>query len=206
VEVRQTADRCEIVARSSRGFERLVWTVFGDGTLRLDFAYRLEGVFDSFGISFDCAPGSVQSVTWLGRGPHPIWRNRMDGAAFGLWRKPNRRTVPGEVFDYPAFAGCHADTRWYRLDGDEGRIRVWLERGGLVARWFTPEWGATPVNATAALPPGELSFLHVAPAIGDKWMPPADVSPTGRPVSATGVQAGSLWFRFEPPEAERSGP
>ncbi len=139
----------------------------------------------------------MRQVTWLGAGPHPVWRNRTDGAAFGLWTKTNRRTVPGEIFDYPTFAGSHAATRWYRLEAENGRIGVWIESGDLIARWFTPEPGDNPLNAKAALPPGDLSFLHAAPAIGEKWATAADLSPSGRPVEARGTYAGALWFRFE---------
>ncbi|MBI2497410.1 MAG: hypothetical protein HYV75_05655 [Opitutae bacterium] len=188
---------CEIAAAHTRGFDRFTWNVAGDGTLRLDYAYQLEGSFDSFGITFDSEPAAIRAATWLGDGPHPVWQNRREGAHFGLWSKSRGAAVSDRSFDHPTFEGCHTGTIWFRLETAAGNIQVWLESPAVVARWLTPNWGEAPLNAIAALPPGDISFLHAMPGIGEKWMPSAELSPSGRPTTAIGSYQGTIVFRFE---------
>lgn len=36
------------------------------------------------GVSFDYPEDQVTGLTWLGRGPHRVWKNRIQGTAFDL--------------------------------------------------------------------------------------------------------------------------
>jgi hypothetical protein len=72
------------------------WTLHGDGLLRLDYDYALEGSFVYHGITFDLPEAAMKSLRWLGEGSSRVWQNRLGHAA---WRARERtaRAPAGRV-------------------------------------------------------------------------------------------------------------
>ncbi|GJF32458.1 hypothetical protein KNE206_51580 [Kitasatospora sp. NE20-6] len=63
-------------------------------------------------------------------------------------------------------------------------------------RRFLTLGAAMGLSAAAPFPGGNLSFLDGIPAIGNKFHPAASVGPVGRPNTATGTYARTLYFHF----------
>ncbi|MFV0426784.1 MAG: glycoside hydrolase family 2 TIM barrel-domain containing protein [Beutenbergiaceae bacterium] len=63
-------------------------------------------------------PGEFDTLTWLGAGPHPTWRDRDAGAVLGRWSSP----VADQFFAHvvPQASGNHTDVRWLSLTDASG--------------------------------------------------------------------------------------
>ena len=72
-----------------------------------------------------------EAFEWFGRGPHETYPDRARGGRVGRWRS----TVADQLVAYirPQENGGHADTRWFRVGGPDGGIRVDLDRPGQVS-------------------------------------------------------------------------
>ena len=89
------------------------------------------------GTALELAPG-YESLEWFGRGPHETYPDRARGGAIGLWSG----SIDEQLVPYlrPQECGGHADTRWLRLTGATGGVRIDLAS------------------------PGQVSVLHVRPS------------------------------------------
>lgn len=174
--------------------EEVLWTLRPDGWLKMEAsplgkaAYNSRwGLFevDFVGVSFDYPEEKVTGVQWLGDGPYRVWKNRMEGTAFGLWEKAYNNTITGESFNrliYPEFKGYHS--RLYRatLQTTESDFTMITETPNLYFRLFTP--GKPRHVAGGTYPPfpgGDLSFLYEIPPIGTKFKQPEKLGRRGRP-------------------------
>ncbi len=72
-----------------------------------------------------------ETFEWLGRGPHETYPDRRRGGRVGRWTS----TVTGQLVPYirPQENGGHADTRWFRVSGEAGAVRIDLDRPGQVS-------------------------------------------------------------------------
>jgi hypothetical protein len=173
------------------------WRLHPSGWLQLDYRYHLTGEHDLFGVGFDHPESQVTGVTWLGHGPHRVWKNRLRGIATDVWTKQYNDTATGaDGWVYPEFKGYHADVRWASLHTTAGRITVVSEDENLYLRLFTPRFGPDPRHTAPPFPKGDLSFLDAIPAIGTKFDPPAALGPSGAPTTATGDYGRTLYFSF----------
>ena len=121
----------------------------------------------------------MDSVSWVGRGPYRVWRNRLKGQQFGLWKMAYNNTATGEYNAptppvYPEFKGYRSDLRWMEMQDKEGSSwRVATLNEGLYLRLFTP---VEPVDQT----PGEMGGLQeTAPRKQERSMvrfPEGDIS------------------------------
>ncbi|WP_405009983.1 glycoside hydrolase family 2 TIM barrel-domain containing protein [Kitasatospora sp. NBC_01539] len=186
-----------VTATYSGDLRSVRWRLDANGWLRLDYTYGLTGTHDFLGVNFDYPESKVTGVTWLGRGPYRVWKNRLRGVTTDVWTKSHNDTATGSTgFVYPEFKGYHAGLYWASLRTTEGTITMVSAQENVFLRLFTPAQPADSGNAAAPFPGGDLSFLDGIPAIGNKFHPAASVGPAGRPNTAAGTYARTLYFHF----------
>ena len=162
------------------------WRLDGSGWLELSYRYVNPGRHAHLGVTFDYPEAQVTGLRWLGRGPFRVWKNRMQGNAFGVWQKPYNDTRTGADWTYPEFKGHHADFYWAVLETKELPITVVTDTEDLFLRVLTPRYGDNPTFTAVAFPEGDLSFLHAIPPIGTKFAGPETMGPEGQPNEAVG--------------------
>jgi len=181
---------------------QVVWIISSEW-IRLDYQYRLNGTFDYAGISFSFPENLVKGVTYLGDGPYRVWKNRMKGTQFGLWEKEYNNTVTGESWDYPEFKGYYSNFYAVLIENDVQPFWIVNATEDIFLHLFTPDpprWA--PNNHTVPpFPEGDISFLHSIPPIGTKFLPPADLGPSGQPnmffpSGMEPVKKGTVYFKF----------
>jgi hypothetical protein len=181
-------------SHSTAGLDHFRWTLRGDGSLRLDYQYALNGEFLYHGISFDYAEEKINSLRWLGAGPARVWQNRLRGTSLGVHEITRNVIQPGESWTYPEFQGIFADLRWARLETENGPLTITGASPEIYLRIGTPR--ISHQNTTVEFPSGDISFLHAIPAIGSKFITPEKTGPASEPAKATGHYSGTLIFRL----------
>jgi hypothetical protein len=192
----QDGNSYTLTATYTGGMDEVVWTVLGNGWLRLAYRYSLSGTFPYFGVDFDCAESDVMSVDWLGRGPSRVWKNRMRGPWHDLWQRPRNDAITGQHWDYPEFKGYFADVSFARFHTVAGSVDVVMDSPGLFLRLYTPANGPNPQTAAMTFPPRDISIMHGISPIGDKFLTPEDTGPQGQPHSLQDTFEATLYFRF----------
>ena len=180
------------------------WTMNASGWLKLDYHYHLTGEVPFMGISFDYPESKVNAMTWLGRGPFRVWKNRLIGPTWGVWNKDYNQTATGypesvDPYEYPEFKGYHADVRWAVLHTEEGDLTFVSEDESLFFRNFSADYakkGNRGVNP--AFPKGDISFLDgIAPQSNKITSVNAPkMGPQGEPNYPTGDYRRTLYFCF----------
>jgi len=185
--------------RHGAGLDHARWTLGSDGALLLDYAYRLVGTVQYHGITFDHPEASQRGMRWLGDGPYRVWKNRLHGAWLGVHEVRQFDQQPGESFRYPESQGFFSGVRWARLDTGDGALVVeGSRRNGVVDGYLrvgTPR--ISHAHTTVEFPPGDLSWLHAIPAIGEKFTATEALGPSAAWPVAHGSYAGRLVFRVE---------
>ncbi|PYP79363.1 MAG: glycoside hydrolase family 2 [Gemmatimonadetes bacterium] len=165
--------------------QRVTWRLAPSGWLRLDYAYHPRGPETYMGVTFDYPEQQVTGMRWLGRGPYRVYKNRLKGVEFDVWRKKYNDTQTGLSWDYPEFKGFHEDTYWATLETKEAPITIVFGSTDQFLRVLTPSEptaaGAEPRNAHMVYPPGNLSFLRGIAGIGTKFTTAAQQGPAGLP-------------------------
>ena len=172
-------DKHHVVADFGRDAS-LEWTVRADGLVDMKLNYQPGGNEIPFtGASFSYPEQGVQSVTYLGNGPYRVWKNRMKGVEFNVWKKDHNSTITGHSgFDYPEFKGYYSNLYWTRItDLQDRHFTIYSHTQDLFLRLFTPEEAPQPANTTVNHPPGELSFMLGIPAIGTKFKEAEELGP-----------------------------
>lgn len=87
---------------------KITWIVYKNGLLYLEAGSLQKGLeeLDFVGISFNYPEEKCKSISWMGRGPYRVWKNRTKGNNIGVWEKEYNNTITGESFDnliYPEF-------------------------------------------------------------------------------------------------------
>lgn len=184
-------------AKGGDGLDKLRWTMHGDGTLQLDYGYRLDGKFLYHGITFDHPEADLKSVRWLGEGPYRSWQNRLHGTTLGVYGSDRNVAHPGQSWIYPEFQGYFAGLRWARFETTAGALTFSTPDEKRYLRIGTPDGGYP--NTSPAFPAGDISFMHAIPAMGEKFLVPSDMGPSGQPATAKGEYAGRIYIRFDAP-------
>ena len=143
-------------------------------------------------------------MRWLGRGPYRVWKNRVAGTTFDVWRKAYNDTRTGADWVYPEFKGHHANLYWAVLETSELPITVVTDTEDLFLRVLTPRYGVDPQFTAVAFPEGDLSFLHGIAPIGTKFAGPETLGPESQlneavgdnPTQHMGGYAATLYFHF----------
>jgi hypothetical protein len=181
-------------SRGGAGLNQFRWTLLGDGSLRLDYAYTLNGDFLHHGITFDHPEAQMKSLRWLGNGPYRVWQNRLRGTWLGIHETACNETQTGESWGYPEFQGFFSGLRWANLETQAGRLTVASASPDVYLRVGTPR--ISHENTTVVFPTGDLSFLQAIPAMGSKGFNPDRSGPAGQPAKANGDYRGTLTFLF----------
>jgi len=149
---------------------------------------------DVLGVDFPCQ--NILGKKWHGRGPDRIWRNRMRGPKWGVWKDEYNDAVPGVSWDRP-FKGWF-EAKWMDVEvGSPSASHIcFIPRDGLYMGVGSPKDG--PDNYLYAMP-YELGVgvYHVIPAIGNKLFKAERGGPQGRPVRLVGDRvSGSVELRL----------
>jgi len=215
VESEVTGTRWEMVENGTFKFEisysrypgKAVWTLTRDGLLGLEAGALSKGLkeIEYVGISFNYPEEKCTSLSWMGRGPYRVWKNRTKGSNFGVWEKAYNNTITGESFNeliYPEFKGFHGNLYWAKLETTESPFTIISATPNLYFQLFTPEKPSDIRGDVApSFPDGDISFLYEIPGIGTKFRKAAQLGPQ----SEKGIYKGhngdegypiKLWFDF----------
>ncbi|WP_293941577.1 MULTISPECIES: glycoside hydrolase family 2 protein [unclassified Sphingobacterium] len=164
-------------------YNTLRWEILASGQLKMHVQYFPESYFTRFvGLNFDFPEDQIKGVEYRGMGPYRVWKNRMKGNQFGVWKKNYNNTATGETpFEYPEFKGYHANMYWTKFIGKDQSFRVFTDREDVFLRLYTPkeqqdtEWK----NMEPTFPKGDISFMNGISAIGTKTQKPETTGPMG---------------------------
>ena len=178
------------------------WRVRGNGWLTLHYDMRVAGgSHPFFGVTFDYPAEQVTGMRWLGRGPHRVWKNRLDGPTFGVWSSAVNDAITGEVWAVPRVPGFYADLYWATIGTRQQPVTIVAETPGMFLRVLTPREPKDPRNTKLAFPDGDISFLHGIPPMGTKFHAAATYGPESQMNlvnGRTGAYSATLHFKFGP--------
>ncbi|MCO6487613.1 MAG: glycoside hydrolase family 2 protein [Phaeodactylibacter sp.] len=183
------------------------WKMLGNGWLRLDYEYAAEGEHPFLGVSFDYPESNIIGARWLGNGPYRVWKNRLQGVAYGLWESMYNDTHTGSApWAYPEFKGYFSGITWMLFNTVEGKFLVASPQPGLFVRLFD-FYGLSGPVPHPSLPPGDISFLDGIPPIGTKLATGLDtdtgeLGPQSELNRADGPIKRTLYFYFGLPEGD----
>ncbi|WMI66770.1 glycoside hydrolase family 2 TIM barrel-domain containing protein [Aestuariibaculum sp. YM273] len=172
---------------NSKGYPRkMTWTLLQSGLLKFEANPLREHVtdIDFIGISFNYPEEQCTGVTWMGKGPYRVWKNRLKGSNIGVWKKAYNNTITGESFEnliYPEFKGYHGTLFWATLETKESPITIISETPNLYFQLFKPAKPKHIAGGTdPSFPDGDISFLYEIPAIGTKFFNVDHLGPTSK--------------------------
>ncbi|HEX8627099.1 MAG TPA: glycoside hydrolase family 2 TIM barrel-domain containing protein [Catenuloplanes sp.] len=175
----------------------VLWRLDSNGWLQVEYQYTATGSQAYLGVSFDYPEANVRSLTWLGRGPYRVWKNRMRGVTPDVWTKTYNDTATGASgWRYPEFKGYHANTYWATLGTSQGTITIASAQENLFLRLFTPNLGPNPMSATALFPGGNISLLDAISPIGNKFTGASQLGPESQLTAAAGPYRRTVYLRF----------
>lgn len=159
------------------------WRIFPNGWIQLIASYFPDKFYSNYsGLSFSLPESSMRSVTLMGDGPFRVWKNRMKGTTFGIWKKEYNNTETGESWNYPEFKGYYSNLYWCDFFLSKQRFRVMTDNENIFLRLFRPHdyTGYYRFNYKMNFPAGDISFLYSIPAIGNKFNKAEDTGPQGK--------------------------
>lgn len=176
------------------------WTFSPGKAAKLDYTYSEKGEFDFSGIIFNYSEDHITGMTWEGRGPYHVWKNRLKGQQFGVWHKAYNNTITGESWNYPEFKGYHADVYWVTIENKQNPFTVYTGNKGIYFQMLKPAkaLGSGNNNTNPPFPDADLGFLHTISPMGTKFQSAEKLGPQ----SQKNVQlnytpfSGTLWFDF----------
>ncbi|MFT4095060.1 MAG: glycoside hydrolase family 2 TIM barrel-domain containing protein [Niabella sp.] len=164
-----------------KSFNILQWTIYKNGWVKLNVNYFPDSLHTKMlGINFDLPEDKIRSVTYMGMGPYRVWKNRMKGGLFGVWKKEYNDTETGEQWNYPEFKGYYADFYGGSFNTEENRFTVATETEDLFLRLYTAKWKTDPWhNYEPWFPKGDISFMNAIPSIGSRTQTRETTGPMG---------------------------
>lgn len=151
-------------------YNTLQWTVYPSGMLKLNVKYfPAEYLTNFIGLNFSFPEDQIKGVEYMGRGPERVWKNRLKGNQFGIWKKDYNDTETGEAWVYPEFKGYHSNMYWCKFITKDQPFTVITENEDIFLRLFsaafkTDQWH----NYEPLFPSGDISFMQGIPGIGTK--------------------------------------
>ncbi|MCH5597811.1 glycoside hydrolase family 2 TIM barrel-domain containing protein [Niabella ginsengisoli] len=164
-----------------KSFNTLQWTIYRNGWVKLTVHYFPDSLHTKMlGINFDLPEDQIRSVTYMGSGPYRVWKNRLKGGSFGVWKKDYNNTETGESWNYPEFKGYHANFYEGFFNTDKQSFAVATETEDLFlrlysAKWKTDQWH----NYEPWFPAGDISFMNAIPSIGSRTQTRETTGPMG---------------------------
>lgn len=164
-------------------YNTLQWTIYPSGLVKMEVKYFPSAYFTTFvGMNFSYPETEFKSITYSGKGPNRVWKNRMKGNEFGVFTKQYNSTATGEApYVYPEFKGYYSNLYWCELIGKNNKFKVYTDQEDVFLRLFTPkkskdtEWD----NMSPTFPNGDISFMNGISAIGTKTQKPETTGPMG---------------------------
>ncbi|MDQ1143108.1 glycoside hydrolase family 2 protein [Pedobacter agri] len=161
----------------------LQWTVYPSGWLKMEVKYFPAEYFTTFvGLNFSYPESEIKSVEYKGNGPYRVWKNRMKGQQFGIWKKDYNDSATGEpAWQYPEFKGYYSNMYWCEFVGKSQSFKVVTDREDVFLRLFTPKKSKDTEydNMSPTFPNGDISFMNGISAIGTKTQKPETTGPMG---------------------------
>ncbi|SMC39557.1 glycoside hydrolase family 2 protein [Pedobacter africanus] len=151
-------------------YNTLKWTISPSGVLKLTVKYFPSEYLSNFvGLNFSFPESQMKGVEYMGMGPNRVWKNRLKGNSFGIWKKEYNDTETGESWVYPEFKGYHSNMYWCKFITKAKSFTVATENEDVFLRLFsaafkTDQWH----NYEPLFPSGNISFMQGIPGIGTK--------------------------------------
>jgi len=136
-------------------------------------------------------------MTWVGRGPYRVWKNRTKGGRLGLWSNDYKDHTPGRTWDFPEFRGYYRNWHWANFETKQGTITLLNGAQEQYLGLYRPKDGPDPRNTKLDLPDGGISLLQGKPPIGTKFQRPQRLGPESRKNAASGKYKGAVYFYFQ---------
>ena len=182
-------------AKYAGALKNVLWKIYPDGLLELDYTYQYDGVVELMGIKFDYPEDNMKSIKWLGMGPYRSWQNRTHGTELGIWGNDYNDPIPGESFVYPEFKGYFRDWQWANFSTTEGTISIANKTFDNYLGVYTPRDGRDALLYT--LPQTGISVLDVIPAVRNKVNATDLCGPSSQAQRVSGEKSGTVYFRFQ---------
>ncbi|WP_432714491.1 glycoside hydrolase family 2 TIM barrel-domain containing protein [Pedobacter sp.] len=164
-------------------YNTLEWTIYPSGWVKMQVKYFPSAYFTTYvGVNFSYPEKNIKGVSYMGKGPYKVWKNRMKGNQFGVWNKIYNETATGEVpFDYPEFKGYYSNLYWCEFMGKDQSFTVVTDQEDIFLRLFTPKKSkdTSYENMSMTFPSGDISFMNGISAIGTKTQKPETTGPMG---------------------------
>ncbi len=196
IEISESKNAKIIDVKNNPGFDKLTWTIYGSGWLKLKYTYSIYDSVEYMGVSFNYPEKKVKSKKWLGKGPYRVWKNRLKGQTIDVWQSNYKNFKLNTKWDYPVSAGYFADFSWLVLDTEEGKITILTANNNLYLRLFSQKNRDEPRHTKMIWPEGDISFLHAIPAIGTKFHKAEKLGPQSKKFSANGAYSATLYLYF----------
>lgn len=175
------------------------WIFKKDQLPRLEYEYTVDTATNYLGITFNYPEEKINGMQWLGRGPYPVWKNRLKGQQLGLWQKKYNNSITGESYQYPEFKGWHAEVYWVTLQNKESDFSVYTKNENIFFQMLQPakQAGIKNNNTLPAFPGNTIGFFNGISAIGTKFQEAKLMGPQSQlnAIAATPIK-GILLFNF----------
>ena len=178
---------------------RLDWRLERDGTVCINYSFRLDGDYDYAGLALDYPEEGVTGATLMANGPYRVWKNRLKGPGFGVFEKPYNNTVTGETWDYPEFKGYYSEFRAVEVHSSQRPdLTIITPTPDLYLQLYKPQRAKHHSKSSDPVgPDADLAVLHLIPAIGTKFYFPAIEGPQGEKNHCKNqTVSGKVYVRF----------
>lgn len=175
------------------GLDRVRFTLYPSGWLRLSYRYRSPAGSPFHGLGFTYPSDRVKRVDWLGDGPARVWKNRLEGGILDRWHKvPSEETALTSAAE-PKLAGFYTNVYWAELRTEDGDLTLVFEDDAYLG-FLSPTFPKDARHARAEVPFEGLTILHEIPAIGTKFHSPEELGPSGWRATTSGEHEGVVWL------------
>jgi beta-galactosidase/beta-glucuronidase len=164
-----------------KSYNTLQWKIYPSGIIKMQVRYFPSDYFTWFdGVNFSFPEKEIKAVEYMGNGPYRVWKNRLKGASFGIWKKDYNNTETGESWNYPEFKGYHSNLYWCKFITTSQPFTVYTDNEDLFLRLFTPAFKTDQWhNYEPLFPSGDISFMQGIPSIGSKTQRAETTGPMG---------------------------
>lgn len=164
-----------------KSYNTLRWTIYSSGIIKMQVHYFPAQYFTWFdGVNFSFPENQIKGVEFMGNGPYRVWKNRLKGNQFGIWKKEHNNTETAESWSYPEFKGYHSNMYWCKFITTAQPFTVYTENEDLFLRLFTPAFKTDQWhNYELIFPNGDISFMQGISSIGTKNQRAKTTGPMG---------------------------
>jgi hypothetical protein len=159
------------------------------------------------GITFSYPSNNVTGMSWLGRGPYRVYKNRTIGQEVFVHTKAYNYTWTGQgtliaptttPWVYPEFEGYHGQLNWATLLTTEQPVTFVTTASNLFFCILTPP-AVDVANVNPVYPSGAISFLDGIAPQGEKFHAASAYGPSAAVNVAAGLYSNAVDFFFGPP-------